>query len=160
MNKIEIRPFIGIGKSILGYSEDDIKNVLGDPTSINDEYYGQEEIEQNLNRIYVYENHMLDLTFSAEYKFKLSTITAHSPDSELFGFKLIGMEEETFLKIAGGLGYGVPEIGDDWEEYRDYFLDSIGLSFWISDGIVENITIYPEYDESGNTIIWPSEKNR
>ena len=103
---------------------------------------------------------MLDLTFSAEYKFKLSTITAHSPDSELFGFKLIGMEEETFLKIAGGLGYGVPEIGDDWEEYKDYFLDSIGLSFWISDGIVENITIYPEYDESGNTIIWPSEKNR
>ncbi len=157
---MEIKPFVGIGKAILGSTEDEIKKSFGEPTSIKDEYYGQEELEENLDRIYIYENHKLELTFSAEDDFRLSTITVSSPDSLLFGAKLIGLEEEVFIKNADSLGYGKPELDDDWEEYKDYNLDSIGLSFWVSGGIVENIAIFPEFDESGDKIIWPNGNDR
>jgi hypothetical protein len=156
MNNYEIIPFVGIGKAILGSTEEDIKDAFGLPTIIKEEFYGQEEVEENLCRIYVYENHKMDLTFSGEDEFKLSTITVYSSDATVFDVKLIGLEEETFLKIAARLGHGEPKIGDDWIDYKDYDLDSIGLSFWISGGIVENIAIFPEYDESGNIIIWPN----
>ncbi len=68
---------------------------------------------------------------------------------------LIGLHEKDFLKKALELGHGIPMIDDDWEEYKDYEIDSLGLSFWVSDGIVENVAIFPKYNESGNMPIWP-----
>lgn len=160
MTKYEIIPFVGIGKAILGSSEEDIKIMFGVPTTINEEFYGQEEIEENLDRTYVYANSGLEFSFQGEDEFRLSTITVYSPEATVFGSKLIDLEEDTFLKVANGLGYGKPQIGDDWEDYKDFDLDSVGLSFWVSEGVVENITIYPENDQSGNTIIWPNKNNR
>ena len=69
-------------------------------------------------------------------------------------------EERDFLKKAIDLGHGEPKIGDDWIDYKDYELDSLGLSFWVSYGIVENIAIFPKWDESGNIPIWPKIDNR
>jgi len=35
-------------------------------------------------------------------------------------------------------------------------VESKGLSFWIQDGFVESITLFPEYTEDGEGIVWPS----
>ncbi len=155
MNEIIIRPFIGVGDAILGSSEARILEVLGEPTSIEDEYYGQEEIAENLSKIYKYDDLEIDLTFSAADEFKLGTITVYSTAASIYGIKLIGLHENDFLKKALELGHGKPVLDDDWTEYRDYVIDSLELSFWVLEDIVDNVSIFPQYDETGNIPLWP-----
>ncbi len=42
------------------------------------------------------------------------------------------------------------------ESGKDYILPEHELSFWIVDGMVDNISIFPEYDETRDVFIWPS----
>jgi hypothetical protein len=160
MREIIIQPFTGVGEAILGASEEKILAVLGKPTIIKEEYYGQEKTEENLSRIYEYEALQLELSFSADDDFRLSTITVYSTNASIDGITLIGLQEDQFIMEAMKLGHGKPLIDDDWRDYKDYVIDSLGLSFWISGDIVDNVTIFPQYDDTGNIPIWPQEIHR
>ncbi len=55
------------------------------------------------------------------------------------------------------LGRIVGRIGDDFTELgsKDYWCEDLGLSFWIQDGTMTSIAIFPKYEDDGDTVIWP-----
>ena len=66
------------------------------------------------------------------------------------------MSEKYLLQKYPHLNLEV-EINDDEKYYTDRILD---LTFGIARAKVVSVTVFPEYDESGQHIIWPAGANR
>jgi hypothetical protein len=71
------------------------------------------------------------------------------------GTSYTGLSEADFLETAK-----FEDLTQDEEfvepDSKDYTVDSKGLSFWIQDGFVESITLFPEYTADGEEIVWPA----
>lgn len=102
----------------------------------------------------------LILSFLSDDDWLLGSITVESEEAELSGCVLIGMEEQIFLATAENAGIAPIELDDDFTELgcRDYVCDELDLSFWVSEGELVSITIFPQYDEAGEKPIWPKRK--
>lgn len=98
----------------------------------------------------------VQLTFCSDDNWLLGTITVESEDAELMGRHFIGMDENEFLKKTGDVGIET-ELEDDFTELgsKDYWCEALDLSFWIQDGKMTSIAIFPKYDESGEIPLWP-----
>lgn len=99
----------------------------------------------------------VDLTFSTDDNFRLGTITFYSKDFLLKGKSLIGLKETEFVMKSNLIFLDI-ELDDDLKELncKDYTSNSNGISFWINNGIVESISIFPNYKEDDETPIWPN----
>jgi len=91
----------------------------------------------------------------SEDNFRLGLITCYAPTYVVDGQSYAGLSEADFLKMAK-----FDDLVQDEEfaepDSKDYTVESKGLSFWIQDGFVESITLFPEYTEDGEGIVWPS----
>ncbi len=95
----------------------------------------------------------IELSFDSDDDFLLGSISCESKVATLNGLTVIGLTPNE-LKLR------FPEIklDDEFELAIDeYKLSTLELSFWVQDGTVYCLTIYPEYNESGTEIIWPKE---
>jgi len=47
-------------------------------------------------------------------------------------------------------------LDEDFEENgKCYVYTNKEITFWVSDGIVDSLTIFPEYNSTGEIPIWP-----
>ncbi|WP_274055171.1 hypothetical protein [Thalassomonas actiniarum] len=130
---------------------DEVRSLWGQPESIR-YFTALKDRPEDRSVIWEYTNGM-EIDFSSEDNFLASCITSHSDKAELNNNCIVG-------KTIAELKAVYPNIvlDDDFEENgQDYVLQEFELSFWVSDGFVVNVTVFPEYDESGNNIIWPGE---
>jgi len=151
--KMKITPFTSIGDAILGSGVGDVVGVLGENYSTKDENFGDGEVIRTVE----YPSLGFSLMFCKDDEFRLGAITTKSIDATLKGERVIGLSEEAFLfKVESIMGER-PRLDDDFEESgKDYVLDSFELSFWVLDGVVSSITLFPRYDSSGNIPDWPT----
>ena len=151
--KTEIIPYFGFDKIKLGLTLGQIELLLGKASENNKETYSDNSIDMILN----YHNLGVDLTFSSDDNFRLGTITFYSKDFSLKGKKLIGLNEKEFVKNSKLILSDI-ELEDDFQELnsKDYISNSNGISFWVDDGIVESISIFPDYKNDDETPIWPN----
>ncbi len=154
--RTEIIPFVGFDQIRLGQTLGQTELLLGKPSEINKEIFRDE----SLDMIMKYHDLGVDLTFSADDDFLLGSITFLSRNYLLKGISLIGLPEDEFLRMGSAL-YPDLQIDDHLTELnaKDYISDSNGLTFWIQDGIVESISIFPDYEDDDDTPIWPSKMN-
>ena len=68
------------------------------------------------------------------------------------GFNPIGLAPKFLLQKFPHLDLDV-EISSDEKYYTDKILD---LTYGIARGKVVSVTVFPEFHESGNSIIWPA----
>ncbi len=80
---MKIVPFTSIGGVTLGLTMDDVVNLFGKPTSINEEKFSDGQITKTYN----YDNFILN--FDKDDKFRLSRITTSSPNVTLNNKNLI-----------------------------------------------------------------------
>ncbi len=157
MNKItqytDIKPYIGIGNICLGSTRRDILRICGKP----DRHSVINFSNGSCDKDWEYFNFGLTLCFSSTDGWVLGTINVESEKAALFGHNFIGLREAEFLEKIKQSDIPPIVLEDDFVELgsRDYMCDELGLSFWIQDGIVDSITIFPRYDKSGETPIWP-----
>lgn len=154
IDKIVIKPLIGIDGLELGATKAEVLDVLGDPNKCSTKSYKQDKSSEEE---WEYFQLGLELTFSSKDNFRLGTIGVISKNATIEGHHLIGLNEKQLLKTLDTIGIGPTLLEDDLTELnsRDYACDKHGLSFWVHDGVVNAIAIFPEYDESGNVSLWP-----
>lgn len=147
---IEIQPFVGFGQIKFGQTLDQVKSLLGEPTSSTKEKYDDGTNDVSL----LYGDLGAELSFMSEDDFRLGLITCYAPSFVLEGTAYIGLSETDFANIAP-----FTDLEQDEEfatpESKDFTSDSLGLSFWVQDGFVESITLFPKYTEDGENIVWP-----
>jgi hypothetical protein len=151
---MNIKPHFGFGRVKFGLSEKEVTKMLGKPSIRESEL----ELGEPEDITMEYEAHGVDLTFSADDDFKLGAMTFYGNSHELFGMNFIGIGETKLLKYAKQTGIHDLVLDEDSEEPLDknYTSDAFCLLFWIQEGIVDSISILPEYAENGNDIIWPA----
>ena len=150
---VKIKPLIGIDGLTLGIKMSDVLNILGEPD--HRKFWDFED--GSCDKTWEYSKLGLELTFSSDDKWLLGNITVESENAELEGYQLIGLDEQEFLKRLQQTDIGPIQLDDDFVELgsRDYVCDRLSLSFWVNDGKLESITIFPEYDENGIVPLWP-----
>jgi len=137
---------------LLGLPEHEVRSRIGEPTIVNEEDFGDGDI----TRTWEYEKLGLFLTFSEDDEFRLGIITTENESATLNGLRIIGISEQQLLDAQFG-DLGSPELEDDFEENgKDYVWDAASLSCWVSDGIVNSVSIIPLYDETGQIPKWPN----
>jgi len=139
---MNILPKIGVDKIRLGMNKTQIKDVLGEP----------DEIENELNdQCWLYEQG-LELSFKKDDLHLLGLVTVTSTSAQLDSEYIIGLNEVELIECFPYL-----VLEHDFEENgKDYVSAEKELSVWVSDGIVVNVTIFPEYEETGEIPLWPS----
>ena len=151
--KTEIIPYVGFDQIKLGQTLGRVELILGKATDRNKEIFSDKSISVTLK----YPNLGIDLDFSSDDDFRLGTMTFYSKEFTLNGMSLIGLNEIEFImklkKVFPDL-----ELDDDFKELnsKDYTSNSNGISFWIENGIVESISIFPQYKDDDETPIWPN----
>ena len=155
LQRIIIEPLIGINGLQLGKDMSDVVDIIGEP----DERSSRQFPDESEDKTWEYSNIGLSLTFSSDDDWKLGVITVEAADAELSGHCFIGLEEKVFLDQIEEARITPTVLDDDFRELgsKDYKCDRLGLSFWIQDGKVSSITIFPKYDESGEVPLWPEE---
>lgn len=151
--KTEIIPYFGFDKIKFGLTLGQTQLLLGKSSENNKESYS----DNSSDVILKYHNLGFNLTFSSDNDFRLGTITFYSKDFSLKGKKLIGLKETEFV-MKSNLIFSDLQLDDDFTELnsKDYTSNSNGISFWINNGIVESISIFPNYQKDNETPIWPN----
>jgi len=151
--KTEIIPHFGFDKIKLGLTLGQIELLLGKASENNKETYSDNSIDVILK----YHKLGVDLTFSSDNDFRLGTITFYSKDFSLKGNNLIGLKENEFV-MKSNLIFSDIELDDNFNELncKDYASNSNDISFWIDNGIVESISIFPNSKDDDETPIWPN----
>lgn len=149
---MDVVPHHGIDEINLGSSRDRIALDLGEP----DKKAQDRHEDGAVSEIWIYRLMRLDLSFDSDNEYRLSHITSYHPYTLVGRFNPIGLSEKYLLQKYPHLNLEV-EINDDEKYYMDRILD---LTFGIARAKVVSVTVFPEYDESGQHIIWPAGANR
>lgn len=151
---MDIIPHIGIGHIKFGLNEAEIIDLLGEPTRY--ERVAFEADQSEMVTLY-FDSHGLELCLSSDEDFRLDSITIRSEVYQLFGVSYWGRAETFLVEASEKDALSDLKLTDEFPQIhaRDYHSDALGLSFWIQDGIINPITMFPAYDASGNVVQWP-----
>lgn len=144
---MKIKPLIGIGKITLGSSKEVIINLLGNPDLTKSDEWPDSTISESWH----YPDLGVVLNFDSDDNYCLSTITTTSKEVELEGLKPIGLKIDKVIECMPSVILDEDLTGG----VRDYVYPDKEISFWVVNNIIENITLFPEYDKSNDTPIWP-----
>jgi hypothetical protein len=144
---MDVYPHRGVDDLLLGSSQDEITAALGAPDRSNEDAHEDGE----LSSIWTYRMLRLELSFDSDNDFRLSHITSYHPYTLVRGFNPMGLSGKLLLMKYPHLDLEV-EISKDEKYYTDRVLD---LTFGIARAKVVSVTVFPEYDESGEVVQWP-----
>ena len=149
-----IKPLVGVDDLFLGLERESVSRKLGRPDRIE----ADDHVDGTHEETWEYQQLALELVFSSDDDYRLGRITVMSEKATLNGCRLIGLPEGDFVARAKSAGLDV-QLDDDFDgpKCRDYMCQRLNLSFWISEGVLENICVMPEFDKSGNNVMWPKE---
>jgi len=142
-----IKPLIGIDNVTLGSPKQTIFDILGQPDSTNSDEWPDGTISES----WLYPKLSLTLNFDSDDNYRLSTINSTSNDAELEGLRLIGLNINTLINSHPSITLD-EDLGNN---VKDYVYPEKEISFWVVNDIIENITLFPEYDKSNDLPIWP-----
>lgn len=153
---MEVRPYVGIGTIKFGLTENEIIAQLGEPSNRELMEFDQSDL-QEAQLLLKYEDLGLELSFWADTGFRLGIMEFTDHKYTLFGNSYVG-KKESFL-YQESVKRTLPDLvlDDDFVELgaKDFRSEEYGVSFWLDNNIITSFTIFSEYDESGNNIIWP-----
>ncbi|KAA3607477.1 MAG: hypothetical protein DWQ01_14910 [Planctomycetota bacterium] len=146
---MEIIVHVGFGNVTLGMTKDELRHALGHPDIVDS---AQEGLE-----CWIYESLGINCDFHIEDEGRLSTVTFERPDWTLNGKIIIGKSNEHLLELKeeGILpDLKLTEKFDFWDAC-EYECEKLGITFWITEGQVDSLTMYPLFDSEGNRQFWP-----
>ncbi len=144
---MEIIPHQGVDELRLGIERGEVELALGPPDKTSRDMHDDGAVSE----IWVYRLMRLELSFDSDNEYRLSHITSYHPYSLIRGFNPMGLTGKFLLQKFPHLDLDV-EVTADEKYYTDKILD---LTFGIARGKVVSVTVFPEFDESGNHILWP-----
>jgi hypothetical protein len=160
-NLKEIKPGIGLGLLHFGFSQDAVRDLLGEPDEIELDEMEPVEIEiesgENQSITWHYDELDISLGFEKEYQWRLSTISVTDNFYQIAGEALVGMDEKSLMKKLSGLKIDdlVSIDQEDLEEQQELLIsENSSLFFWLEEGHLLEIQFSPKFDENDHPI-WP-----
>jgi len=153
MKSITITPHVGFEKIKLGFSKKQVEDIMGKPDDTS-----EQDFEDGIKElIYEYEELFVDLSFTSEDEYRLGAITFYLEETVVLGKKFIGISEDDFHSTIEALKIEDLELIDVFEDLdaKDYFSESLGIAFWVQEGVVDSITMYPKLDDDDKPV-WPN----
>lgn len=149
-NKIE--PHVGLSPLKFGMTQQQVKELLGEPNLIENQNY----IKDLTSVIYIYNDYGLEVSFSSDDDFLLSTIRIENMGYEFAGIEWIGLTEQQFLNLknANDLEDVVldAEVSDEFNKV--YFSDKHSMIISFNDEELTDISYFCQYNDEGNPV-WP-----
>jgi hypothetical protein len=144
---VEVIPHQGIDALRLGASRAAVRQALGEPERTAEDQHEDGAVSE----IWIYRLLRLELSFDSEHDYRLAHLSSYHPYTLVRGFNPMGLTPRFLLQKFPHLELEV-EISRDEQYYTDRILD---LTYGIARGKVVSVTVFPEYDESGEHIRWP-----
>ena len=144
---MDIHPHRGIDALLLGSTRAQGEAQLGPPDRSAEDRHEDGAV----SAIWTYRMLRLELSFDSDNGHRLSHLTSYHPYSLVRGFNPMGLSGKLLLMKYPHLELEV-EVAQDERYYTDRVLD---LTFGIARAKVVSVTVFPEYDESGENIKWP-----
>ena len=144
---MEAKPMSNVGNVFLGMTMEEVASAIGDPDNKAKALCSDETKDQT----WEYKHLCIEVNFHEDDNFLCGSIDVYSKAVMLEEVKPIGASEKNFLDMF-------PDVvmTDDFEGSGIcYDYPKKEIMFWVSDGVVENFTMFPEYDETGEKPIWP-----
>ena len=153
LQQIKILPLIGIDGLPLGVEMPDVVGAIGEPDTRSKEEF----IDENPDEVWEFYELGFALTFFSDDNWLLGTICVETEDAELAGRCFIGLTEKEFLDNVKQTDIAPVELDDNFENLgsKNYVSEKKRLSFWVQDGKIVSITIFPEYEKSSDAFMWP-----
>lgn len=148
---MEIKPKIGVAEVSLGQTMAEVREVWGDPESI-DTFIPIEETPEDRTIDWFF-SPGIELSFDSEDDFRLASITCESNVFTYEHLPIVGISVSE-LKLRFPKAQLDEEFVLAVDEYRH---SENSLSFYLRDGVVTAVTLFPEYTEDGREIIWPKQ---
>ena len=145
---MDVIPHQGIDQVLLGCSRAEITEALGVPERTALDHHDDGAVSE----IWTYRMLRLELSFDSDNDYRLSHITSYHPYTLVRGFNPIGLTGKLLMMKFPHLDLDV-EVSKDEKYYTDRVLD---LTFGIARGKVVSVTVFPQYDDSGEQILWPA----
>ena len=138
---MNILPKTGIADIKLGMTKKEILNLLGQPLS------KEENPEEDIWEF----NNDIELSFQQDDAYRLSSIIVSNIHALLNGKNIIGINEADFC-----VHFPAFQLDEDFgANGKSYWDAELGLMAWLFEGVVCNLTVFPEYDEESDAPIWP-----
>lgn len=143
---MKILPKVGVDEIQLGMNKTQVQKILGNA----------DHIEKQPDAEFWEYDSGLELTFSKDDLYLLGSVTVFSESARLDSHPIIGLSEENLLQLFPHF-----YLDEDYEaDGKSYDSDEYQILVWIHEGFVTNITVFPEYDSSGEIPIWPQSNAR
>lgn len=150
---LRIHPGHGAGPFVVGTSRDALVAAVGPPDAVEVGSIAGQGYET-----WSYEELGVEVRFEDTDVDRASWIVVTDPRAELAGLRPIGMPEDELVAALRAHGIGPIVRADDFGAgLRDYEWPAANLSFWVTGGHVESVTVMPFYDETGDVPLWPSD---
>jgi hypothetical protein len=150
----EIKIGKGFDKIKLGMSQDEIKNMLGEPSETEEFSYADGDHSIS----YYYNDQGFEFTFESDNDYKLSYLAVHSPKFHLQDKIRIGMSKDDLMKSIQDLDLSQPEKEDlsdeDLPNQELYAFDKENINLWFVENMLDEIEIGPIWKDD-DTPIWP-----
>lgn len=133
----------GVGKLEFGQSEDDVKQILGQP----DETDTMEHEDGTTSLHFMYYDLGLYLSFDSEDDFRLSDIEVDGDEFVLEGKIRIGSTTDEllmYLKKKGYTNLAVEDVSTPEDPNMQLIaVDELGINFWLEDDEISSIQVGP-----------------
>jgi len=144
-------PFFGIPPFVLGMTRETVLAAAGRPESVE-----TSDVTGSVIESWFYQSGEIELEFDPEPDARLQSITIRSATATLNGVGIVGRPVEELPRLALQADIHDLVLTDEVEEFGQcYESDQHGLMFWVVDGTVMNVTIFPRFDDAGETPQWP-----
>lgn len=152
-------PGRGIGKLVLGMTEEEVIHIMGIPDSIEEEDDAEDEAFSDLkDRYYNYDEMGISLSFDALEQYRLTDITIENPDFTLHNAIHPGISKKQCENIIASLNWEETEYNDLTSEelgsYEMIYYEKENIHLWFDSGVLESIDMGILW-KNENEISWP-----
>lgn len=145
-------PFFGISPFVLGMTRETVHAAAGRPDSVET---SQDE-DGSVVESWFYQGGEIELEFDQAPDARLESITASSGTTTVNGVAIVGQPAEELPRLAAEADIRDLDLTDDFGDSGQCFQsEQHGLMFWVVKGRVMNVTIFPRFDDAGETPQWP-----
>ena len=144
---MNIIPLIGFDDVKFGDSREQVLKVLGEP----DEKHDVEFPDGASTESWSFDGLQVELNFDSDLDYRLVRITFYHQEVVLEDVSVIGKSESELQQLFPQI-YLDDEMGDMGYSYE--WLEK-EISFWVTEGVVRNFTLFVPLDENGTRIMWP-----